>query len=187
MCVEPISEADYFLKTTEFQQWLHEEKRTFLDEITSEDARRNFKKFADAWNAGKLPSKYYSGDVGGVGKAAQPAASRTRHQWGFVSKLSDADQLQLDRAADQTKAQTYLTSKGAGGSSSTSSAAAPSRGPIGPARPSASTSSSAPVGGSMQPASAGSASAAAVPGSRLAELEAKEQERMANFRKQLGL
>ena len=188
LCVEPISEADYFLKAAEFQKWLHEERRTFLDEISSDDARRSFKKFADAWNAGKLPEKYYSGEAAGVGGAAQPAASRTRHQWGFVSKLSDADQLQLDRAADQTKAQTNLTSKapgggGGGGGASGGGSSSARSGPIGPARPSASTSGSA-AGGSMQPASSASG---VVPGSRLAELQAKESERTANWRKQLGL
>ena len=90
VCFEPISESDYFLKTAEFQHWLQEKRSTFLDEITSDEARRLFKKFSSKWNAGELDATYYTGVKAG---AVQSAASRTRHQWGFVSKLNDADQL----------------------------------------------------------------------------------------------
>lgn len=194
VCYEPISEADYFLKATEFQQWLQQERRTFLDEITSDEARRLFKKFASKWNAGELPTRFYTGEVGG---GAQPAASRTRHEWGFVSKLSDADQLQLDRAADSARAQTNLSSsKGAGSQGGPTNAAVKPRGPIGPvagpmagpaAGPAAGPSSTSVRGGGGNGGGGAGPSAAAPPGSRLAELQAKEQERMANFRKQMGL
>ena len=36
------------------------------------------------WNGGELPPKYYAGGT------AQPAASRTRHVWGFANRLSQA-------------------------------------------------------------------------------------------------
>ena len=37
--MQPISEADYFLRTKEFQLWLQEARKTFLDEIPAEEAR----------------------------------------------------------------------------------------------------------------------------------------------------
>ena len=81
--MQPIAEADYFLKTKEFQQWLSEARKTFLDEIPAEEARANpspsasspkpdpnpkpnpnptlnqaralFRKFVAKWNAKELP------------------------------------------------------------------------------------------------------------------------------------
>ena len=195
ICYEPISEADYFLKANEFQQWLQESRHTFLDEITSDEARKLFKKFSSKWNAGDLPSKFYAGSV----NAAQTAANRTRHTWGFVSKLSDADQLQLDRAADASRKETNLGSGKSGGSGGGSSgsgaataAAAVRRGPVGPVAGPAPT----PGGGRSGTGGGGGGSVAgpgpqrvggAVPGSRLAELQAKEDERLANFKRSMGL
>ena len=59
--MQPISEADYFLKTKEYQLWLSEARKTFLDEIPAEEARSLFKKFVAKWNAKELPPKYYVG------------------------------------------------------------------------------------------------------------------------------
>lgn len=179
ICVEPISEADYFLKTREFQQWLTEARQTFLDEVSSEEARRLFKKFVSKWNAGELDMKLYASTI----STGAPAASRTRHQWSFVSKLTDADQLQLDRAADASRAQTNLSGSRAASAEVPAGRAAggtigPSAGPVQqPAR-----NPSAP-----RPPSLTAGPPAAIPGSRLAELQAKEAERMASFRRQMGL
>ena len=46
----PISEDDYFAKSKEFQLWLHEARSTYLDEVSSEEARKLFKKFVAKWN-----------------------------------------------------------------------------------------------------------------------------------------
>jgi hypothetical protein len=37
---EPISEADYFLKSSEFKVWLKEEKDRYFDELSGDKARR---------------------------------------------------------------------------------------------------------------------------------------------------
>lgn len=52
-----ISEEDYYAKATEFKVWLHEEKNKFFDELTSEQAHEQFKKFVKAWNKFKLDSR----------------------------------------------------------------------------------------------------------------------------------
>ena len=123
-CAEPISEDDYFAKSREFQLWLQEARSTFLDEISSEEAHRLFKKFVAKWNAGSLSAQFYSA------AAAQPAASRTRHKWAFANKLSDNDQYQLDRTINGVGNQTNLNAKGqAVGASKPAASAAP-----GPAR-----------------------------------------------------
>jgi hypothetical protein len=44
------------VKSSEFRQWLHEEKDKYFNELSSDRARRYFRKFVRAWNAGKLNS-----------------------------------------------------------------------------------------------------------------------------------
>lgn len=126
-----ISEDDYFAKAREFQQWLVEARSTFLDEVASDEARRLFKKFVSKWNSGTLSQAIYDG------KSSAPAASRTRHQWGFATKLSDADQMQLDRTVDGVGSQTNLgkAAKLAAAAAPARSGAGPARGPSGPIGP----------------------------------------------------
>ena len=135
-----ISEDDYFTRTREFQQWLIDARSTFLDELSSDEARRLFKKFVSKWNTGALSQAIYDAKTSG------PAASRTRHQWGFASKLSDTDQMQLDRTVDGVGSQTNLSKVGAAAAQLAPARAAlpgASRGPSGPSR--------GPVGPSMAP------------------------------------
>jgi hypothetical protein len=42
---EPITESDYFLKSSEFRVWLKDEKRKYFDELSGEKARKYFHKF----------------------------------------------------------------------------------------------------------------------------------------------
>ena len=98
--MQPISEADYFLRTKEFQLWLQEARKTFLDEIPAEEARSLFKKFVAKWNAKELPPKYY---VGLPGDASGGATRASRHQWGFAAKLTEQERFQLDRAKEKVE------------------------------------------------------------------------------------
>jgi len=82
---ETIGEGDYFLKSAEYAHWLLEERSSYLEDLTSDEARRIFKKFVARWNAGELSATYYAG----IKTTAQPGASRTRHVWGFAQKLSE--------------------------------------------------------------------------------------------------
>ncbi|KAL1521312.1 hypothetical protein AB1Y20_020980 [Prymnesium parvum] len=108
----PIGEDDYFGRAAEFQLWLQEARGTFLDEMPSEEARRIFReRFVPKWNKGDLPPKYYEGAI------AQPAASRTRHVWGFASKLSQADKEKLEDTRDSVGSQTTKPRPTAGGTS----------------------------------------------------------------------
>ncbi|RIA90793.1 hypothetical protein C1645_737622 [Glomus cerebriforme] len=74
---KPISEEDYFSKSTEFRVWLREDKDKFFDELSSEQAHRYFKKFVNTWNKYKLDKKYYIGM-----RSSQLASSETtRYKW----------------------------------------------------------------------------------------------------------
>ncbi|KAJ3370645.1 hypothetical protein GGF31_003959 [Allomyces arbusculus] len=116
--VDPISEDDYFRKATEFRKWLRDDRGQYLDELSSSDARRVFRKFVRRWNKGELDAEYYRGTV------ALGGAETTRYQWAFVSKLPDDEQ---DRIASTARA----VSKA--GSQSKLPAPPLSR-PVGPAR-----------------------------------------------------
>eukprot|EP00741_Cyanophora_paradoxa_P004889 tig00000849_g4744.t1 len=84
----PITPDDYFAKASEFRTWLKEIKDKFLDEMSSDKARKYFCDFVKDWNAGKLPPKYYAG----IRETGVDAAERTRYKWGFAKNV-DAHQL----------------------------------------------------------------------------------------------
>ncbi|KAI0079560.1 hypothetical protein K474DRAFT_1705473 [Panus rudis PR-1116 ss-1] len=97
----PISESDYFLKSDEFRLWLKDEKRRYLDELSSDKSRKYFRKFVKAWNGGRLPPALY----GGI--APQPASSQTAYKWSFVSRTSKDDEAALRAARDEVDSATY--------------------------------------------------------------------------------
>ena len=90
-----LSEDDYFVRNAELQHWLLESRGEYFDELSSAEARKRFKKFVAKWNGGELSSKYYAG----LKDAPSASATRTRHVWGFASKLSDAERFELDPTA----------------------------------------------------------------------------------------
>ncbi|GAA5855132.1 hypothetical protein JCM9279_001963 [Rhodotorula babjevae] len=138
--VGDLSDDDYFLKATELKLWLYEDRGKKLDSLKTEDARRYFRKFVRAWNAGRLDAKYYAG----IAPGSLPSSISTSHSWSF-KKASQAD---LDAAAtvrrsvDGTKTRSYDPTAAPGPapppstSSSSRAVAGPSRGPqLGPAMP----------------------------------------------------
>ena len=142
--VTPISEDDYFVKTAEYQLWLQEARKVYLDEIGSEEGRRLFKRFVSKWNGGELTPKYYSG-------VPKPEV-RTRHVWGFASKLTHQDLSTLDSAKSSVNKATSASSgggssrpagpaglggtrPGCGGGGSSSSNSRPAVGPMMPPPP----------------------------------------------------
>lgn len=109
-----ISELDYFLKSDEFRVWLKDEKRKYLDELTSDRSRKYFRKFVKAWNRGKLPRSLYAGvDL-------QPASSNTAYKWTFASKASRADSDAVRAARDEVGAATYQRESNSNAGPSTS-------------------------------------------------------------------
>ncbi|KAH9854334.1 hypothetical protein C2E23DRAFT_818240 [Lenzites betulinus] len=126
--VSEISDSDYFLKNDEFQVWLKEDKGKYFNELTSEKARKYFRKFVKAWNRGKLSKSLYAG----VNKV--PIASeQTAYKWSFASNASRADTEALRAAREEIESATWNRSR------LNAPDAGPSRGRvIGPAMPSSS-------------------------------------------------
>lgn len=51
-------------------------RASLCSEQSTEENRAMFEEFVAAWNGGRLPARYYKGEVGG-------GAQRTSHQWGI--------------------------------------------------------------------------------------------------------
>ncbi|KAI0756173.1 hypothetical protein C8Q80DRAFT_1090422 [Daedaleopsis nitida] len=100
--VSEISGSDYFLKSDEFRVWLKEEKGKYFDELSSDRARKYFRKFVKAWNRGKLSMSLYSG----VDKD-QAASSQTAYKWSFAAKASRADKDAIRAARDDIDSATH--------------------------------------------------------------------------------
>ena len=107
---------DYFRKNDVFKVWLHRGKGVAFEDLTGDDSRALFAKFAKLWNAGKLeamyvewrrrccsrctprsltsPLRYYDGPPEDVVAACR----KTTHTWGM--KLSGKDRDDLQRLRD---------------------------------------------------------------------------------------
>lgn len=100
---EPITESDYFLKSSEFRVWLKDEKRKYFDELSGEKARKYFHKFVKEWNRGRLDKSLYAG----IDPSKQSAMSQTAYKWSFASKRSRAEDEALHAARAEVGAATY--------------------------------------------------------------------------------
>ncbi|KAH9004293.1 hypothetical protein EDB86DRAFT_2797636 [Lactarius hatsudake] len=100
---EPITESDYFLKSSEFRVWLKDDKRKYFDELSGEKARKYFHKFVKEWNRGKLDKSLYAG----IDPSKQSATSQTAYKWSFASKRTRAEDEALQAARVEVGAATY--------------------------------------------------------------------------------
>jgi hypothetical protein len=55
----PSSPLHHSLKASEFRYWLKSERGKYLDELTSEEAHKYFRRFVRRWNDGALPRQCY--------------------------------------------------------------------------------------------------------------------------------
>ncbi|KAG2197393.1 hypothetical protein INT47_005646 [Mucor saturninus] len=100
--IQPITEDAYFEKATEFRLWLKEHKHKYMDEISSKESRRYFKKFVDKWNHYELEAKFYQG----LNSTQLSSSDTTRFKWGFAKSL---DQSELDSVRDSVDSMTALS------------------------------------------------------------------------------
>ncbi|CAG8541789.1 14609_t:CDS:2 [Racocetra fulgida] len=98
-----ISEDDYFTKSAEFRTWLREKKDKFFDELSSEQARRYFKKFVSAWNKYKLNKKYYDG----MRSSQLTSSETTRYKWKHL-KVNQHELDELDTIKHSVDRQTNV-------------------------------------------------------------------------------
>lgn len=100
--IEPITEEAYFEKATEFRLWLKEHKHKYIDEISSKESRRYFKKFVDKWNHYELEPKFYQG----LNSTQLSSSDTTRFKWGFAKTLN---QMEMDTVRDSVDSMTALS------------------------------------------------------------------------------
>ncbi|KAG2231815.1 hypothetical protein BDF21DRAFT_416265 [Thamnidium elegans] len=100
--ITPITEDAYFEKSTEFRLWLKEHKHKYIDEISSKESRRYFKKFVTKWNDFELDAKFYKG----VNSTQLSSSDSTRFKWSFAKKI---DQSELDSVRDSVDSMTALS------------------------------------------------------------------------------
>ena len=65
--VVPIAKDDYFLKNPEFCVWLVENQGKYFGELSSDEARKEFRAFVEEWNESKSDAKFYEGAVSSGG------------------------------------------------------------------------------------------------------------------------
>lgn len=87
MDIDKISMDDYFLRSAEFRTWLSKERGTFFSDLSSEESRKLFKKFASKWNSGILNKLYYKG----IQSSAVSHTAQSNHQWKLSSKVDSGD------------------------------------------------------------------------------------------------
>ncbi|KAG2190087.1 hypothetical protein INT46_003739 [Mucor plumbeus] len=97
--IKPINDDDYFEKANEFRLWLKESKRKYLDEISSKEARRYFKKFVGKWNDYELDEKLYKG----LNSAQLESSDTTRYKWSFAKNLN---KMEMDTIRDNVDSMT---------------------------------------------------------------------------------
>ncbi|KAI0307959.1 hypothetical protein B0F90DRAFT_1807302 [Multifurca ochricompacta] len=105
---DPITESDYFLKSSEFRVWLKDEKHKYFDELSGDKARKYFYKFVKEWNRGRLDKSLYAG----VDPSRQSATSQTAYKWSFASKRTKADDDALRTARVEVGVATYGVASG---------------------------------------------------------------------------
>ncbi|CAN0165894.1 unnamed protein product [Scytosiphon promiscuus] len=98
-----ISEKDYFTRAMEFKVWLCHKKKKFFEDLTSEESHELFEKFVKDWNRGKLDPHFYEGRLP---EDLVARTKKTQHKWGFVNRLTERDQMQLELANDSVHSST---------------------------------------------------------------------------------
>ncbi|KAJ3020544.1 UNVERIFIED_CONTAM: hypothetical protein HDU68_010123 [Siphonaria sp. JEL0065] len=96
----PISEDDFYTKSSEFIVWLREKKKLSLSDLSSKDARKYFAKFVKKWNRGSLNDKFYRG----ISTTDIASNQRSNFKWNF--KVNEVDEQRLTEAKDSVHVMT---------------------------------------------------------------------------------
>ena len=106
---ERLITADNFAShAVPFRVWLKRERGETLFDMPREAAKLSFLDFVRAWNAGGLEAALYDTDEKRLYDAAESAAPRTAHQWGFAAALDDRDRRQLGAASSGVSSETNV-------------------------------------------------------------------------------
>lgn len=89
--VAQISEDDYFLKNEEFRVWLHVNRNTPFETLTTVQAREMFAgDFRKSWNKGGLASMFYEGTIP---TELRHQCVKTSHKWGLKLSANEKEQV----------------------------------------------------------------------------------------------
>lgn len=102
--IQSITEDDYFAKSTEFRLWLRQSKKKYFEDLSSDDARRYFKKFVRAWNDFELDESYYKG----IRSSQLSSKETTKYQWAFAKKIGRDDQNRVESIRDSIDTMTNV-------------------------------------------------------------------------------
>lgn len=87
-----IDSSDYFSMNSQFRKYLELRKHETLDELSSENQRKEFQNFVEKWNTGKLPQLIYemSSEMDEIIEDDILSAPRmTKHKWNFTNVNKD--------------------------------------------------------------------------------------------------
>mgnify|MGYP001481727130 CR=1 FL=1 len=90
-------EADYFAYHSHLRLYMYRSGGIHFEDLTSEESREAFRKFASMYNAGRLEEAYYN-CRGVPPEALEEIGGRTRHRWAFRTNKTEEESLRLVRA-----------------------------------------------------------------------------------------
>eukprot|EP00980_Cylindrotheca_fusiformis_P009903 scaffold2190_cov72-Cylindrotheca_fusiformis.AAC.7 len=106
--IDPVD--DYFTLHEQYWVYLYREEGVAFNDLTSDEAREGFKRFAKEYNAGNLEAEYYST------KMPAPVleeSKTTKHSWSFNNNMTDTEKKGLQTLQEGIWKQTeYNSTKG---------------------------------------------------------------------------
>eukprot|EP00249_Psilotum_nudum_P010379 c22500_g1_i1 orf=338-1381(-) len=101
--VKELTEEDYYEKNKEFSTWIKEERGMYFSSLSSDETRKGFREFVQAWNTGSLPKKYYEG---------VESAPRTSHKWGIKEEkalpVDRAEEMEFQKKLEKSQRKKFL-------------------------------------------------------------------------------
>ncbi|CAJ1951374.1 unnamed protein product [Cylindrotheca closterium] len=105
--IDPVE--DYYSYHEHFWVYLYREEGVAFNDMTSEESKEAFERFAKEYNSGNLELEYY-GDR--LPTEVIEATKTTKHSWSFSNVLSDREKKGLQTVQQGIRQQTEYNSKG---------------------------------------------------------------------------
>ena len=104
--IDPVK--DYFTYHEHFWVYLYRNEGIAFNDLTSEQSRKAFERFASSYNAGNLEGEFYTS------KLPAPVLEEcktTKHSWGFNTNMTDAEKKGLQTLQQNITKQTEYNNK----------------------------------------------------------------------------
>ena len=83
------SERDYFTYHQHFWVYLYREEGVAFNDLTSEESRTSFERFAERYNRGDLEAAYFQEKHGGFPREVLDECKTTKHSWSFQTNATE--------------------------------------------------------------------------------------------------